>query len=492
MLQGWHDLASVHWRYDPTVVQSLLPAGFRVDTFDDAAWVGLIPFHMRRIRLPGLPSFGPLSTFPETNIRTYIVDAAGRRGVWFASLDVTASSRPSWPKRRTGCPTRGPPCPSGAPATRSGTRRSDVRLGRMLRASCKCGSGSESPRRTSLRSTISSRRGGRSARRSSAGRSGPRSSMRPGHCTGRRCSSSPRRSPTPPGCRSPQARRTPCGPQACRSASDSHARLGPGQPETEASHRTAERAARDPASGCAGQSVETSQRNGADTEVGGRHPRHAEGGLAAAPVDGLHCVVSCGNASHLPRPRAAVLEPGDLERHPQARCSLDAAPATSRQARRVQLGGAHGRSPVWPAMDVHQQPPYDFCWCSDVPRRPTALHPETLATARRTASCVAQTRSRRVTTSCSEDWRAAAVRRGEGRPSETRNIFVALIDADSSLRPGSGDATAAGSALGPPIICATTVRTSTDRRLVESRHATDALLLKERIRYPGIINTKEG
>ncbi len=89
MLQGWHDLASVHWRYDPTVVQSLLPAGFRVDTFDDAAWVGLIPFHMRRIRLPGLPSFGPLSTFPETNIRTYIVDAAGRRGVWFASLDVT-------------------------------------------------------------------------------------------------------------------------------------------------------------------------------------------------------------------------------------------------------------------------------------------------------------------------------------------------------------------------------------------------------------------
>lgn len=89
MLQGWHDLASVHWRYDPATVQSLLPAGFRVDTFDDAAWVGLIPFHMRRIRLPGLPSLGPLSTFPETNIRTYIVDPTGRRGVWFASLDVT-------------------------------------------------------------------------------------------------------------------------------------------------------------------------------------------------------------------------------------------------------------------------------------------------------------------------------------------------------------------------------------------------------------------
>jgi uncharacterized protein YqjF (DUF2071 family) len=66
-----------------------LPDGFRVDTFDGSAWVGLIPFHMARIRPPGLPPLGPLSSFPETNVRTYIVDRHGRRGVWFASLDVT-------------------------------------------------------------------------------------------------------------------------------------------------------------------------------------------------------------------------------------------------------------------------------------------------------------------------------------------------------------------------------------------------------------------
>lgn len=29
MLQGWHDLASVHWRYPPEAVQALLPDGFR-------------------------------------------------------------------------------------------------------------------------------------------------------------------------------------------------------------------------------------------------------------------------------------------------------------------------------------------------------------------------------------------------------------------------------------------------------------------------------
>ena len=91
MLQGWYDLTALHWRYEPAEVQALLPPGLTVDTFDGSAWVGLIPFHMRRIRLPGLPAFGPLSTFPETNIRTYVIDPTGRRGVWFFSLDITRS-----------------------------------------------------------------------------------------------------------------------------------------------------------------------------------------------------------------------------------------------------------------------------------------------------------------------------------------------------------------------------------------------------------------
>ncbi len=89
MLQGWYNLTSLHWRYPAEAVQRLLPAGYTADTFDGSAWVGLIPFHMRRIRLPGLPAFGPLSTFPETNIRTYIIDPNGRRAVWFCSLDIT-------------------------------------------------------------------------------------------------------------------------------------------------------------------------------------------------------------------------------------------------------------------------------------------------------------------------------------------------------------------------------------------------------------------
>jgi uncharacterized protein len=92
MLQGWYNVAQIHWRYEPSVVQALLPKGFTVDTFDGSAWVGLIPFEMRRIRLPFGPNdglgVGRFGTFPETNVRTYIRDRRGRRGVWFFSLDI--------------------------------------------------------------------------------------------------------------------------------------------------------------------------------------------------------------------------------------------------------------------------------------------------------------------------------------------------------------------------------------------------------------------
>lgn len=89
MLQGWHDLASIHWPFDPAVVQEILPPGLTVDVCDGRAWVGLIPFHMHRIRVPGLPALGGWSSFPETNVRTYVVAPDGRRAVWFCSLDVT-------------------------------------------------------------------------------------------------------------------------------------------------------------------------------------------------------------------------------------------------------------------------------------------------------------------------------------------------------------------------------------------------------------------
>ncbi|MEM9514406.1 MAG: DUF2071 domain-containing protein [Actinomycetota bacterium] len=86
--QRWADLAYFHWPFAPEVIQATLPPGTRVDTFDGVAWVGLVPFVMRNVRVgptPPIPYFG---TFVEINVRTYVVDPQGQRSVWFYSLDV--------------------------------------------------------------------------------------------------------------------------------------------------------------------------------------------------------------------------------------------------------------------------------------------------------------------------------------------------------------------------------------------------------------------
>lgn len=87
MRQRWERLTFLHWPYDPAIVQRLLPAHLRVETFDGAAWVGLVPFFMRVATASGHRAPW-VSNFCETNVRTYVRDPAGRSGIWFFSLDA--------------------------------------------------------------------------------------------------------------------------------------------------------------------------------------------------------------------------------------------------------------------------------------------------------------------------------------------------------------------------------------------------------------------
>jgi uncharacterized protein YqjF (DUF2071 family) len=87
MVHRWDRLTFLHWRYDPDLIQRLLPQGLTVETFDGSAWVGLVPFAMQVT----VPHSGPvpwLSRFAETNVRTYVTAADGTTGVWFLSLDA--------------------------------------------------------------------------------------------------------------------------------------------------------------------------------------------------------------------------------------------------------------------------------------------------------------------------------------------------------------------------------------------------------------------
>jgi len=88
MTMRWDRLTYLHWSVPPEVVQAQLPAGLTPDLHAGSAWVGLIPFVMGGIRAAGRVPL-PQGTFPETNVRTYVVGPDGGRGIYFHSLDIT-------------------------------------------------------------------------------------------------------------------------------------------------------------------------------------------------------------------------------------------------------------------------------------------------------------------------------------------------------------------------------------------------------------------
>jgi uncharacterized protein YqjF (DUF2071 family) len=88
--QQWSDLTFVHWPVRPDDVTHLFPEGTRPDVFSDGmTYVALVPFVMSGIRLGGSPPVPYFGSFPETNIRLYSCDDAGRHGVLFRSLETS-------------------------------------------------------------------------------------------------------------------------------------------------------------------------------------------------------------------------------------------------------------------------------------------------------------------------------------------------------------------------------------------------------------------
>jgi uncharacterized protein YqjF (DUF2071 family) len=92
MFMRWHDLLFAHWRVDAARLREFVPPGLEIETFDGAAWLGVVPFRMSAIRHRWLPPIPGLSAFPELNVRTYVRPAgdSSRPGVWFFSLDAAS------------------------------------------------------------------------------------------------------------------------------------------------------------------------------------------------------------------------------------------------------------------------------------------------------------------------------------------------------------------------------------------------------------------
>ena len=86
MAQTWSDLAFLHWRVDADALRARVPASVELDLHEGEAWLGVTPFRLEHLRMRGTVPVPRLSSFLETNVRTYVT-AGGRPGIWFFSLD---------------------------------------------------------------------------------------------------------------------------------------------------------------------------------------------------------------------------------------------------------------------------------------------------------------------------------------------------------------------------------------------------------------------
>lgn len=90
MTQTWHDVLFAHWIVPADQMSIHLPEGLTLDLFEGEAWIGVVPFGMRNVRLRGIVGFPTATTFPELNVRTYVIKD-GIPGVWFFSLDAASA-----------------------------------------------------------------------------------------------------------------------------------------------------------------------------------------------------------------------------------------------------------------------------------------------------------------------------------------------------------------------------------------------------------------
>ncbi len=89
MGQTWDDLLFAHWPLRPEALRPHIPEALPLDLHDGRAWVGVTPFRVTGLQLVATPAVPRASTFPELNVRTYVV-LDGKPGIYFFSLDAAS------------------------------------------------------------------------------------------------------------------------------------------------------------------------------------------------------------------------------------------------------------------------------------------------------------------------------------------------------------------------------------------------------------------
>ena len=85
--QEWNRVLFLHYEVPIDVLKSLVPQELKIDTFDNKAYISIVPFRMEKIRPKFLPSLSFISDFGEINVRTY-VEKDGKKGVYFINIEA--------------------------------------------------------------------------------------------------------------------------------------------------------------------------------------------------------------------------------------------------------------------------------------------------------------------------------------------------------------------------------------------------------------------
>lgn len=85
--QEWNKALFFHWAIEKEILEKLIPQGVELDTYNGKAWISLVAFTMEKIRPRLLPSFPPISTFHEINLRTYVTKD-NKPGVYFLNIEA--------------------------------------------------------------------------------------------------------------------------------------------------------------------------------------------------------------------------------------------------------------------------------------------------------------------------------------------------------------------------------------------------------------------
>jgi uncharacterized protein YqjF (DUF2071 family) len=85
--QQWKDVLMLHWEVPAANLHRLLPLGILLDTIDGKAWISLVVFSVKNMKLRNVSVPDLVGSFEEINFRTY-VKKDGIAGIYMFSVET--------------------------------------------------------------------------------------------------------------------------------------------------------------------------------------------------------------------------------------------------------------------------------------------------------------------------------------------------------------------------------------------------------------------